>query len=135
VAAHLERDVLSVDEVLAVGDAEFQKKCFGKMDDVAKKEGRTVLFVSHNMAAVTSLCTRVVRLASGRIGSMGPTSEVVNGYLVSSSEEHFGTTLSERTDREGSGKLRFTDITLLDAALKPARVVRSGDELVLALAF
>src|SRR5690606_18299216 len=66
VAAHLEPDILLVDEVLAVGDAEFQKKCLGKMSDVAG-EGRTVLFVSHNMAAVEHLCSRAVLLEEGRV--------------------------------------------------------------------
>src|SRR5208283_5440244 len=68
VAAHLEPEILIVDEVLAVGDAEFQKKCLGKMDEVAK-HGRTVLFVSHQMAAITRLCQRAVLIEAGRIKS------------------------------------------------------------------
>ena len=67
VAAHMEPDILIIDEVLAVGDAEFQKKCLGKMDEVSKKEGRTVLFVSHNMNAIEQLCNRVVLLEKGKL--------------------------------------------------------------------
>jgi lipopolysaccharide transport system ATP-binding protein len=81
VAAHLEPEILIVDEVLAVGDAEFQKKCLGKMKDVSVKEGRTVLFVSHNMTAITSLCSRAVYLKNGRIFEVGSTDLVVNNYF------------------------------------------------------
>lgn len=80
VAAHLEPEILIVDEVLAVGDAEFQKKCLGKMGDVAKG-GRTVLFVSHNMGAVQALCCRVLRLADGRVAGVGSTAAEVAAYL------------------------------------------------------
>lgn len=80
VAAHLEPEILIVDEVLAVGDAEFQKKCLNKMQDVGS-EGRTVLFVSHNMPAVTRLCERVVMISGGRVIDDGPTDTVVNAYL------------------------------------------------------
>jgi lipopolysaccharide transport system ATP-binding protein len=81
VAAHLESEILIVDEVLAVGDAEFQKKCLGKMKDVSKGEGRTVLFVSHNMTAVNSLCTECVYMKNGSINSFGPTNDIVDEYL------------------------------------------------------
>jgi lipopolysaccharide transport system ATP-binding protein len=80
VAAHLEPEILIVDEVLAVGDAQFQKKCLGKMQDVARG-GRTVLFVSHNMGTVTSLCSRALWMASGQVHRTGPVREVVNDYL------------------------------------------------------
>lgn len=86
VAAHLEPEVLLVDEVLAVGDAAFQKKCLGKMGDVARS-GRTVLFVSHNMAAVSTLCHRTLQLEDGRLARDGATAEVVNEYLSSVAEE------------------------------------------------
>ncbi len=81
VAAHLEPEILLVDEVLAVGDAEFQKKCLGKMGDVAR-EGRTVLFVSHNMTAIRSLCPRSVLIQAGRVAAVDATDEVVRSYLV-----------------------------------------------------
>ena len=81
VAAHLEPEILLVDEVLAVGDHSFQNKCLGKMRDVSLNEGRTVLFVSHNMAAVARLCHRSIHLSNGKIVASGPTQEVVAGYL------------------------------------------------------
>jgi ABC-type polysaccharide/polyol phosphate transport system ATPase subunit len=82
VAAHLEPEVLIVDEVLAVGDAEFQKKCLGRMQDVSRGHGRTVLFVSHNMDAVQRLCTRAILLERGRVISTGSTASVVAQYLA-----------------------------------------------------
>ncbi|MBU2530359.1 MAG: ABC transporter ATP-binding protein, partial [Elusimicrobia bacterium] len=81
VAAHMEPDILLVDEVLAVGDAEFQKKCLGKMEEVTKKEGRTILFVSHNMAAIQELCKRSILLEKGRIKMIGLTDAAVNAYI------------------------------------------------------
>ncbi|MGA1826594.1 MAG: ABC transporter ATP-binding protein, partial [bacterium] len=83
VAAHLEPNILLVDEVLAVGDADFQKKCLGKMDDVAQKKGRTVLFVSHNMHAVMRICKKTIVLSSGSIEYAGDTDKAVNYYLKS----------------------------------------------------
>ena len=80
VAAHLESEILIVDEVLAVGDAEFQKKCLGKMGDISKGEGRTVLFVSHNMAAVKSLCTRGILLENGKVVFDGNSKETISRY-------------------------------------------------------
>ena len=83
VAAHLESEILIVDEVLAVGDAEFQKKCLGKMNDVSKGEGRTVLFVSHNMAAVKSLCNRSILLRNGTVALDGKTESCIDNYFNS----------------------------------------------------
>jgi len=85
VAAHLEPEILLVDEVLAVGDAAFQKKCLGKMEDVAQ-EGRTVLFVSHNMGAITQLCGRTFWLDEGQVKLSGPSAEVVAAYLLTEME-------------------------------------------------
>jgi lipopolysaccharide transport system ATP-binding protein len=82
VAAHLEPDILIVDEVLAVGDAEFQKKCLGKMNEVSRGEGRTVLFVSHNMAVITSLCPTAIWLEGGSIRKNAAARDVVNQYLA-----------------------------------------------------
>lgn len=93
VAAHLEPEILIVDEVLAVGDAEFQKKCLGKMQDVAGR-GRTVLFVSHNMAAVASLTSRAIILSKGGVVFDGPTSEAIHHYSRSSSTNGLPTRLS-----------------------------------------
>lgn len=86
VAAHLEPEILIVDEVLAVGDAEFQKKCLGKMKDVSMGEGRTVLFVSHNLAAVKTLCDRAVLMSQGTVKSIGPTESIATEYVKLNSE-------------------------------------------------
>jgi lipopolysaccharide transport system ATP-binding protein len=88
VAAHLEPDILIVDEVLAVGDAEFQKKCLGKMDEVVKKSGRTILFVSHNMEAVQSLCSRAIFLKNGEIAATGTPQEMIEKYLGESKNSY-----------------------------------------------
>src|SRR5215218_1256656 len=87
VAAHLEPEILIVDEVLAVGDASFQQKCLGKMRDVSTRDHRTVLFVSHNMAAIQALCQRALWLDDGRVAEDGPTSEVIDYYLEQSSNQ------------------------------------------------
>lgn len=87
VAAHLEPEILVVDEVLAVGDAEFQKKCLGKMEDVSRKEGRTVLFVSHNMGAIASLCNEVILLRNGMLAYRGGIQQGIDLYLGSGMAE------------------------------------------------
>jgi len=109
VAAHLEPEILIVDEVLAVGDAEFQKKCLGKMKDVSEREGRTVLFVSHNMAAVKSLCTKSLYISNGIISFHGDTEDGVSNYLKVAKNQN-NLSLSERRDREGNGRFLFTEI-------------------------
>ena len=105
VAAHLEPEILMVDEVLAVGDVAFQKKCLGKMGDVSK-EGRTVLFVSHNMAAIQSLCEKTLWLSRGQKRIFHETDETVTTYLESVANVNI-TPLKERHDRQGDGKLRL----------------------------
>ena len=90
VAAHLEPEILIVDEVLAVGDAQFQKKCLGKMQDVSRGEGRTVLFVSHNMAAVQALCDSAILLQEGRLAARGKVHEVISLYSAKSSNSSSG---------------------------------------------
>lgn len=84
VAAFLENEILIIDEVLAVGDAEFQKKCMGKMEDVSKQDGRTILFVSHNMGALSSLCKKGVFLKNGTVNQIGEIGNVINSYLSKS---------------------------------------------------
>ena len=108
VAAHLEPEVLIVDEVLAVGDAEFQKKCLGRMQDVARSDGRTVLFVSHNMDAVQRLCVRAVLLERGRSVATGPTPSIVAQYLArAESPSSAGAWIDlSNVERTGSGLAR-----------------------------
>jgi len=125
VAAHLEPEILLIDEVLAVGDVAFQKKCLGKMDDVAK-QGRTILFVSHNMAAVESLCTLAHRLDGGRLVQSGTTRDVVDAYL-SSVPTVDNASIRARTDRRGTGKLRFIDMDVA-ADGSSASVIQCGQD-------
>lgn len=100
VAAHLESEILIVDEVLAVGDAEFQKKCLGKMGDISKGQGRTVLFVSHNMAAVKSLCSKGILLENGLITSNNFIDNVIDKYLTMNSSDNESGILEFNKDRE-----------------------------------
>jgi lipopolysaccharide transport system ATP-binding protein len=113
VAAHLEPEILIVDEVLAVGDAEFQRKCLGKMDQV-EREGRTVLFVSHNMAAVTRLCDEAILLERGGAVLRGPASTVVGHYLAAGNggESQFSAPDSE--DAPGNGDFRLLAVRVTD---------------------
>src|SRR5581483_4274572 len=116
VAAHLQPEILVVDEVLAVGDASFQKKCLGKMQSVASG-GRTVLFVSHNMAAVTRLCTRALLLQGGRVAADGPVQRVVSAYTGGQTGE-----VPTAVDFEARGRVPGSE----DARLLAARVVSDG---------
>jgi lipopolysaccharide transport system ATP-binding protein len=133
VAAHLEPEILLVDEVLAVGDAAFQKKCLGKMGDVAK-EGRTVLFVSHNMSAVRSLCQRAVLLIEGCLAVDGVVESVIQRYA-----EHMKApqvvSLQDRLDRRGNGRLRFHSIWLEDEAGQVSPVAASGQTIRIVCTF
>lgn len=132
VAAHLEPDILIVDEVLAVGDAEFQKKCLGKMKDVSLKDGRTILFVSHNMPAILNLCNKAMVLELGSSVYAGATEESVQFYLNNRRPQQIAA-IAERTDRTGSGAILFTNITLLNNRNEIVESVKSGDGLQLQL--
>lgn len=116
VAAHLDPDILIIDEVLAVGDAEFQAKCLGKMKDVAE-QGRTVLFVSHNMGAVSDLCTRAILMSKGSVQYDGPTEEVIRRYVQQNMTVNLtaASSLDDTTVRRGNGAVRFTSISIADA--------------------
>lgn len=112
VAAHLEPEILVVDEVLAVGDAEFQRKCLGKMSDVAQA-GRTVLFVSHNMPAILRLCSTAIMLDHGRLVKQGTAEEVTNYYL-NSNENSEGTVSWVGDDAPGTDEIKLTGVRLVD---------------------
>lgn len=129
VAAFLEPEILVIDEVLAVGDIEFQKKAVGKMQDISRCEGRTVLFVSHNMAAVKSLCSRCIILDKGKISFCGNTDEAILQY-VKSNTDYSTIKVAEKREREGTGKLRFTSVDFNDS-----RGVFIGSELKIALKY
>ncbi len=140
VAAHLEPEILFVDEVLAVGDVEFQKKCLGKMEDVAK-EGRTILFVSHNMAAIRSLCRRTILLDKGELLMDSSTDQTVAHYLgqnllegaVASSEQI--ETRMEGLIRKKHPFIRFREIALLDRSGVARRAFNSDEDIVVSVTF
>jgi lipopolysaccharide transport system ATP-binding protein len=112
VAAHLQADILLVDEVLAVGDAAFQEKCIGKMKDVTSHSGRTVIFVSHNMDAVHKLCPKTVLVQKGKVAFDGPTGLAIEQYF-GTSELQKRRSLAEVEGRAGSGEARYTEVELL----------------------
>jgi lipopolysaccharide transport system ATP-binding protein len=113
VAAHLEPEVLFIDEVLAVGDAVFQRKCLGKMKDVAS-QSRTIIFVSHSMAAVTRLCKWVIWIDAGRVRQVGPAAEVVMNYLSLDQQDEAAVAFDDRRDAPGSDYIRLIGARLRD---------------------
>jgi lipopolysaccharide transport system ATP-binding protein len=136
VAAHLEPEILVVDEVLAVGDAEFQKKCLGKMKDVATGEGRTVLFVSHNMAAVETLCGKCMLLKAGEIDVFSETAAAITRYIAQSNSSSqstvdFASGKFERFGPRESAELKT--LSVVDEGGSPLGVVRMGAPLVVIL--
>jgi len=126
VAAHMEPDILIVDEVLAVGDADFQKKCLGKMNEVTKTAGRTILFVSHNMEAVQKLCQRAILLENGEIKKIGDTKDILNTYLSSNPLAQQDTTIKTRRDRKGQGEVKITSFFVEDENGKKVEDIISG---------
>ena len=116
VAAHLETEIILVDEVLSVGDVAFQRKCLGKMEEVTG-QGRTVVFVSHNLTAVRRLCGRSMFLSSGQTVTEGSTEEVIEIY-VKRVRSTGGTHLGDRNDRSGSGQLRFREVAFESTGLR-----------------
>lgn len=137
VAAHLEPEILLVDEVLAVGDAAFQAKCLGKMSSVAK-EGRTVLFVSHNLSAIAKLCENSLLLDKGRLRKVGPSDEIIAEYLSGAHEGDRTWSVDEAQFAPSSskgGQVRVTSVALLDLAGNPMREVGTGEALVVRMGY
>ena len=128
VAAHLEPEILIVDEVLAVGDAQFQKKCVGKMGDVAR-EGRTVLFVSHNMAAVRALCSRGLLVEGGRIRREGPAPEVVGRYLQQATSAPCRRNWTDPRQAPGNADVRLLSVEICPPEGEPAITIDTGAEI------
>ena len=126
VAAHLEPEILLIDEVLAVGDAAFQKKCLGKLNNVATSEGRTVLFVSHDMTAILSLCRRTLMIEQGRLVGEGQTEEVVQKYLQSMSSI-YEVPLDQRTDHVGDESV--TIVSLLVENVEAGKPIQPGSRI------
>lgn len=135
VAAHLSPDVLLVDEVLAVGDADFQKKCLDAMDGL-RTSGRTVLFVSHNMAAVEHLCSRCIWIEAGRLRADGEARAIVSEYMKTFARASVGAVnLEEIETRTGNGEARFTRLEFRNDAGETVNYVRSGDRLSIRMHF
>jgi lipopolysaccharide transport system ATP-binding protein len=133
VAAHLEPDILLIDEVLAVGDVEFQKKCLKAMDEL-RYGGRTVLFVSHNMAAIEHLCSRAIWIDNGQVQQEGDARDVIKAYLTTfAGEAQTRFDFRHLTSRRGSGLVRYTGLELLTRERQPKELLRSGDSLVIRL--
>src|SRR5574344_1181196 len=128
IAAHLEPEILVVDEVLAVGDAEFQKKAIGKMQDVSQGEGRTVLFVSHNMAAVKSLCKRGVLLEQGKVKRIGPVNDVVDEY-INQNQGIFEFT--KYKDRSGNGTIKINSVEYFNSNNEKINTLKTGEEVII----
>jgi lipopolysaccharide transport system ATP-binding protein len=112
VAAHLEPEILLVDEVLAVGDAAFQRKCLGKMSDVSR-QGRTIVFVSHNMAALRRLCTRAIWLDGGQVMKNGDAGEVVDHYLQKNTESNLESAWTDDLTAPGDGRVRLRKVRVI----------------------
>ena len=125
VAAHLEPEILIVDEVLAVGDAEFQKKAVGKMQEVSKEGGRTVLFVSHNMGAVSNLCSQSLLLDKGSIIKWGDTDNIINSYLELHNKKSEESTLSAK----GNQKIVFQDFKIMNASSEEQSYFSIGEDI------
>ena len=136
VAAHLDPDILLVDEVLAVGDIEFQKKCLKTMDDL-RGGGRTVLFVSHNMAAVENLCQRCIWIDNGKVRMDGPADDVIKAYMSTflNLKQSGGVDLRSIESRTGNGEGRFTGIEFLDKEGQTVNFICSGDSITIRLHF
>ena len=124
VAAHLKPEILLVDEVLAVGDVAFQRKCLGKMDDVAQA-GRTVVFVSHNMGLLQTLCQRGIFLNHGTVETDGTITEAVDAYLQTL-EQARSHDLSTRTDRKGQGRVRLVGAEVVNGSQGTSSILKTG---------
>ena len=125
VAAHLEPEILLVDEVLAVGDASFQKKCLGKMGQVSRG-GRTILFVSHNVAAIKALCSKAILMRQGGIARSGSVAEVVDDYLVGATSEASTREWDDPSTAPGNENIRLAHVRITPPDRKPAITVETG---------
>ncbi|EMR00856.1 ABC transporter ATP-binding protein [Cesiribacter andamanensis] len=119
VAAHLEPDILIVDEVLAVGDAEFQKKCLGKMREVSQTDGRTILFVSHSMQAITNLCEKAIWLQGGKVKQIGPATSIVNSYVSNIQKFQMRQQWASPEEAPGNDTIRFHSVELVPELARP----------------
>lgn len=126
VAAHMDPEILLIDEVLAVGDAEFQKKCLGKMDQITKEQGRTILFVSHNLTAIQQLCKKTIVLDHGNIVFSGDTEKAIEFYSEHQNNQPV-VNLEKNVNRRGNGSIKITGFHTEDTSGKITRTIKSGD--------
>lgn len=134
VAANLESEILIVDEVLAVGDVEFQKKCLGKMKDVSQKDGRTVIFVSHNMAAISNLCDNAIVMDNGIISYRGKTKEGIQQYLNSQREYENNSNLNQKISEINSEEFELNDF-LIEQVCAEGNNFRNNDSIKVKIAY
>ena len=135
VAAHLEPEILIVDEVLAVGDADFQKKCLGKMKDVSSNEGRTILFVSHNIVAVKNLCTRGLMMVNGSLAMDGPMAEIADAYLIKESNLSQEKRWDNDKDAPGNEHITLVRAAAFARGKKATDPIKSNETIVVELEF
>ncbi len=133
VAAHMEPDILIVDEVLAVGDAEFQKKCLGKMDEITKQEDRTILFVSHNLEAIRDLCNKCLVLTNGQISFLGKTEEAILHYTGSRNQQN--DLRARKETMTDTGEISVTEAWVENSAGKKVSMVNAGEDINLVVKY
>ena len=137
VAAHLNQEILLIDEVLAVGDANFRKKAIDKINKISSGQGRTVLFVSHNMNSIKSLCNRAILLEKGQLKKSGKTSDIINEYYKNTENLKIdeNSSLGESRFRRGNGKVRFSKIEILDENGRKNFTFEKGKKAIISFAF
>jgi lipopolysaccharide transport system ATP-binding protein len=133
VAAYLEPDVLVVDEVLAVGDRQFQEKCLGRLNSIARQEGRAVLFVSHNLDAIARICNTGLYLRQGRVAMRGAIRETIDAYVGAAGDA--AADLADHGERWGNGEARITQFEIRDHAGRPAAPMSSGGDYELVISY
>lgn len=127
VAAHLRSDILLIDEVLAVGDAQFQKKCLAKMSSTTRDENRTVVFVSHNMSIARNLCDEIAYIEQGELQMVGESKIVTDHYLKTLHNNSLDLPIKDRKDRSGSGEVKFIDIDFFDPKTNRSKTLICGE--------
>lgn len=131
VAAHLTAEILLIDEVLAVGDASFQRKCLERMEDVSRHQGRTILFVSHNMRAVRDLCNEALYIDGGKLVKTGTSEEITHFYNQSLESKAIEIQLHDRKDREGTGTIKLQTLRFVNVHGEPVQQIQTGQEVYL----
>ena len=135
VAANLESDILIVDEVLAVGDAAFQKKCLGKMNEVSKSDGKTILFVSHQLNTLQALCNKGIVLSKGEVSLNVSSSELAIKHYMLLANQTARTAIYDRLDREGEGKIKVTDIKFSNSNKQDIEELITGQQLFIHISY